>query len=294
MNYVLFHLGRSLPIHLLHCIKQIQFIDPDNKIFILTNLPNRININNVTTIDLQFLKVEDIGSYYINDALSTLWRTSVLRMFYLEEFLKQSNIQNVIHFDNDVVLYKDVTPYLPIFKQFNFLITSHFEKEYVFGFSYIKNAASLTEVNKTLLELVRRGEQRLFEEVDCTGSMPHEMRLLCHINELHNNTLIDLLPVVPSGPGSNNFDLFNVCFDPSSYGKHIGGSHEFSERNCNFVKTTTGLGTEKHHYIGRQLINNKIEVVMENKMPFIIDNNIKYPIINLHIHTKKLEDFICK
>lgn len=292
MNFVLFHIGDTLPGHIKYCVTQILNTNPNSKIYIITNLNIETQNKNVICVNTANLYAPDIGTYYINDTYSSLWRTSVLRLFYIEDFLRNTNIQDVIHFDNDVLLYRNLNKYIDIFKKFNFLITSHFEKEYVFGFSYIKNSNSLTEINKQLLSLVRRGETQLLKDIDCKGSMPHEMRLLCYINEVNNNSLIDQLPVTPFGPGSNNFNLFNACFDPSSYGKHLGGSHEHTQRNSNFVSTSEWTGTEKHHYVGRCIINDNLKVKFDNKLPTVIVKNISYDIINLHIHTKELQKWM--
>ena len=287
MNFVLFHMGNELPDHFKYCVRQIKYTNPNSNIHIITNL--NVSDDSVQIINTKDLSVPDIGDYFMGDTYELLWRTSILRLFYIQDFLSKSNIEDIIHFDNDIVLYKNLDEYKDRFSKFNFLITPRRETEYVFGFSYIKNANSLFNLNEHLLYLVRRGNKELEKML---GSFPHEMRLLNFINQKNNMKFIDHLPVVPSGPGSDNFDLFEICFDPATYGMHVGGSHMLGPHNPYYVPTPDWHGTEKHHYAGEQIASNKIKVIFEGKIPKIIYNNNVYEICNLHIHTKKLEDFI--
>tara|TARA_R110000751_G_scaffold297665_1_gene407314 strand:+ start:93 stop:959 length:867 start_codon:yes stop_codon:yes gene_type:complete len=284
----------GLPSHIKYCIKQIRYTNPDYKIYFLTNLniepPNdsKIKIVNINEFD-----APDVSGYFSHDIPEhvQLMQTAVLRVFYLEKFLEKYNVQDVIHFDNDIVLYTDLQKFEKTFKKFNFLITPHFETEYVFGFSYIKNSEALVEVNKNLLQLVNLPLNELQQKVN--HECPHEMRILRYINSSNDMKLIDHLPVVPSHEGSDNFELFNSIFDPSTYGKHVGGSHELIPKNKYYVPTENWNGTEKHHYAGKQIIEKSIEVNFTNKEPYVKCNDgKKYDIVNLHIHTKELDKFI--
>jgi len=303
MNVVLFHRGNylphrpdmsGLPGHIKYCIRQIRHTNPDYKIYFLTNLniespeDPKIKIINVNEFD-----APDISNYFSHDIPEhvQLWQTSILRVFYLEKFLETYNIEDVIHFDNDIVLYSDLKKFENKFKKFNFLITPHFETEYVFGFSYIKNYKALTKINKELLQLVNLPFSELQQKVN--HEVPHEMRMINYINNCNNMKLIDHLPVVPAGEGSDNFKLFNIIFDPSTYGKHVGGSHELGHHNKHYVPTENWNGTEGHHYAGKQIIKNNIKVDFENKQPYLkCSNGNVYDIANLHIHTKELDKFI--
>tara|TARA_R110002020_G_scaffold369940_1_gene581710 strand:- start:288 stop:1256 length:969 start_codon:yes stop_codon:yes gene_type:complete len=319
MNVVLFHLGTErdrqvhrIPMHIKYCIGQILHTNPELKIYFLTNLNigGPTGDDRVQMISTDQFTIPNISNYFKEekDVMNKLlFQTSLYRLFYLEKFLKKYNIEDVIHFDNDVLLYSNLQKYKDTFKQFNFLITSHFKEEYVFGFSYIKNYKALTIINQELAQLANLDRKKL--EALIGHHCPHEMRLIAYINKKYNNKLIDLLPGVPTEEGSYNFELFNACFDPSTYGKHVGGSHEFTPDNKEFVKTKKWKGTEAHHSVGKQLITNKVQIDFRNKAaeqllstssgvarrmsdPYITSEGKEYDVINLHIHTKKLEDFI--
>ena len=306
MNVVLFHLGTErdrmihrMPMHIKYCIRQIMHTNPEIKIYFLTNLKVEGSDTRVTMVDTNQFTIPNIDNYFKEekcDVNRQLFQTSAYRLFYLEKFLKKYNIENVIHFDNDVMLYSNLQKYKDIFAQFDFLITSHFKEEYVFGFSYIKSHKSLTTINQEVARLGNLSTKKLKALIH--HDTPHEMRLLSYINKKYNNKLIDLLSGVPTGEGSDNFELFNACFDPSTYGKHIAGSHEFGPHNKQFVKTTDWEGTEAHHIIGKEIIDGKLQIDFKNKGwrhvsdPYITHGNKEHELINLHIHTKRLEDFI--
>lgn len=266
MNFVLFHIGNDLPPHIKHCVQQIQKTNPNSHIYILTNLNIIINNPTITIIPTQKLIIPDIGNYYLHDPMGPLFRNAMLRLYYLEAFLHQYDIEDIIHFDNDVLIYENITTIADELKKHNFLITSFNPLNYVFGFSYIKNGASFAEINAKMLCLIVQGEKTLERLI---GSMPHEMRLMQYVNTDHQ---ITLLPVLPT---DKNFENFNYCFDPSSYGQYLGGA-----------------APEADKYIGSKIIENKIQVLFDNHKPYVILGEKKYNIFNLHVHNKQLENFL--
>jgi len=263
MNFVLFHVGSNLPNHFKYCVSKIWETNPNHNIHLITNI--NITIPNIKVININSLKIPNIGSYYINDP-NPLWRTAMLRIFYLQSYMERDNTTDVIHFDNDILIYENVDVIGSELRKNNFLISSADPLNYAFGFSYIKNAESLYKVTKALYDLVIQGEHRLEQQI---GSMPHEMRLLKYIN---NDMYIKVLPILPT---DIMFKDFNYCFDPSSYGQRFGGAQP-----------------EIDKYIGAKIISNELILGFENRKPIGILNNNKFKIFNLHMHNKKLEDFM--
>lgn len=270
MNFILFHKGKNFPKHVSFCINQIKKTNPNCSIYFITDNSGCVDDDKIKIINTSELAVPDIGNYYINDVFSDLWRNAALRLFYIEAVIEKYNLENIIHFDNDVLIYEELSTLKSVFERFNICITSHFEGQFVFGFSFIKNNNSLKLVNQHMLELLRLGEKELVKIIpDC---MPHEMRLLGYINSKLN--LIEPLPIFP---GSKNYSAFNMCFDPSSYGQFIGGR-----------------APEANHIIGKEIIDKKIQIGfnINDKKPRGIYNSTPFNICNLHIHSKQLEKFI--
>jgi hypothetical protein len=267
MNFVLFHIGENLPSHFPYCVQQIQKTNPTCPVYIITNLNIDINEPNIKIISTNSLNIPDIGNYYKYDPMGPLFRNAMLRIFYIESFMIKYNIEDVIHFDNDVLIYENILEIKEELEKENFYITPATTIDYIFGFSYIKNYQTLSKINIKLYNLIIQGEKNLEKII---GSMPHEMRLLNYVDQEEHN--INLLPILPS---DKNFNNFKYCFDPSSYGQYLGGRKP-----------------EYDKYIGKQIIENNIKIFIENKIPYVFMNNKKYKIFNLHIHNKKMKDFL--
>jgi hypothetical protein len=93
-----------------------------------------------------------------------------------------------------------------------------------------------------------------------------------------------MLPVLPFGEFSNNFEKFNSVFDPSSYGQHIDGTPD---------NNTPGWVAPKnlHRAIDPYLYSKEINIVFENKLPYIEYNDKLIKLNNLHIHSKQTYKF---
>lgn len=282
-NFVLFQKG-PLPLYINFCIKQIQKTQTNFNIYLLCD--RDINVTGVTTINLKSIEEESLISldYFIKDN-NPLWRTSFERFFYIKNFLNKEKINNVVHFDNDVLIYHDVFNILNILQSeiFNVGITPHRNNEVVCGFVFIKNSNSLNEICEKLFLYAEYNITQLEQLLD---SMPHEMRLLGEIKNTYSN-LITELPVSPLFPGNNLFNKFNCVFDPSTYGQYIAGTHG-----------SQGLDKKQIHlreptrFIDRH-IGNEFEPYFDSKTkkPVLNFNNNKINIFNLHIHSKQLEQY---
>ena len=268
MNFALFHIGSPLPEHVTHCVRQIQHTNPGKRIYLITD-PGQTVPNGVEYIDRTDLIVPDIGSYFLHHDHGVLFRNALLRIFYLESFMKKYNIEDVIHFDNDILIYYNIDIIAEQLSGHDMLMTAHNEKQYVFGFSYMRNHNSMTILCRELLRMTHMHDQLLWKTVD---DWPSEMRLLNYVNGMYGYKLVSLLPVLPY---DDTYSMYNFCFDPSSYGQYLGG-----------------LAPESHHYIGRVMIAGRLKVYLKDKLPYGMYNDKEYSIFNLHIWNKKLEDFI--
>jgi hypothetical protein len=86
-----------------------------------------------------------------------------------------------------------------------------------------------------------------------------------------------LLPSLPFGEQSQNFDQFNMLFDPASYGQFLGGTNNGHPQGY----------TEPAHFIGREIISKQIDVVFDKK-PFVVYEGKQIPLYNLHLHNKQI------
>jgi hypothetical protein len=277
-NFILFHKNSHLPDYLPVCIKQILHTQTDFNIFLLTD--NKIEKNkNIQMVDISKIKIEQLDAidFYQNDQ-DPLWKTSFERFFYINDFIVKNKLNNVVHFDNDVLIYLNVKNILPVLQKVisNVGITRHKNNEMVCGFMFIKYFNCLENICNELCNLAKLGIPALKNMFN--NDMPHEMRLLGHI--FHNTDLLTALPGTPFEP---LFSEFNCVFDPSTYGQYFGGTG-------NATKNTIHPNNVQR-IIDQHIVNKTLVPSFNRQQPFITYNMQNIPICNLHIHSKQLQDF---
>ena len=276
---ILYHTNTPIPNHLIDCIYKIRQFS-NIPIYLLTdkdiNIDNTVEIINICKFDsLNWLSKID---YFSNDNFKNLWQSSCYRVFYIQKLIEEKNLSNILHFDNDVLLYENPEKLIELmFNMDQFSITAHNDNEVVMGMTFIKNQYSLLLLLDYLKKELYKGFNYLHSTYD---GYPNEMQLISRSN------LYDKLPVLPTNISSERyskyFNIFNSVFDPSSYGQYLGGT--FSE------KTRGWFGT--HQEIGKWISLEKIKVFMEDKMPYLNYEGQKIKINNLHIHSKQTGLFL--
>lgn len=261
MIYFLVHIGK-LPAHLTVCVDQILKIDSCAKVYVCSNTdPCR---EDITFVHINDLQLPNLGNYLANDP-DPLWYTSLLRIFTINSFIQQTK-ESIIHFDNDVLIYE------PFDKIANALtdeiyITPHKNGEYTFGYSFIDSIDKFNILSQKIYETVVLGESNVKQVLGET----HEMRLLGYCG-------IDIVTDLPVHPTYGNINGY--IFDPSSYGQYIGGTP--AGHAPGFI--------DKQQIVGNIIDNNS--VIQFNGKPTILYKDTQYPIFNLHIHSKNLQQFI--
>jgi hypothetical protein len=123
-----------------------------------------------------------------------------------------------------------------------------------------------------------------------------------HLNDMENfshirreTNLIKNLPIFISNNEEDNdeirfvtenYEIFQIIFDAAAIGQYLGG---VDPKNCSgdttgFINETCIIKYNEYQFIWEEIEN--------IKKPFIIINNIKVPIYNLHIHCKNLKKFM--
>lgn len=265
--------------------------------YILDNIANLIKFQNtnITLItDLKFINkfqtlfpslnvinVEDLIPNYANDMLETInsfrngfWKLTTYRFNALQAYMEKYNITNIVHVENDVLVYKNLDEV--IFHDTNkILLTMDSEKRCIPGLMFITNHILL----KTCLQ---HFNPRL-NDMENWGLCFHYFK-----------AYVDTLPIFisdKSSPGremiTRNFDKYQAIFDAAAIGQYLGGidTNNSSENTIGFVNETCIFNYSTYKFIWKKNENNLV-------VPYIIINETEYPIINLHIHCKKLKKFI--
>lgn len=229
--------------------------------------------NKIHLIDVENLT--DTYNYYSNTPLNKLfrggfWPLASLRFFYLYEFMKSFNIRDVIHIENDVLLYYNCDE-----------IIDKFDKQYIYmPFDCLwRNIASIVyipchDILKQVLDNydMKEHDMNNFRTIQVKTGLIQNLPIFIyeHIN------LPDIAFV------SKNYNHFKFIFDAAAMGQYIGGVDPMNDaRNTvGFVNETCVIKYNNYEFYW--FIINGI------KKPFIKINEEMIPIFNLHIHCKDL------
>tara|TARA_R110000822_G_scaffold161129_2_gene301454 strand:- start:2014 stop:2886 length:873 start_codon:yes stop_codon:yes gene_type:complete len=198
------------------------------------------------------------------------WHRTAERIFYLREAINSYKLDNVFHFENDVMVYDSfdkIVNKLP-----NNIVSAipMSQTHSTFALTFIPTIDSIDFMCEYFLNLLHKGERHLqrkgYDHIS-------EMSLL---NMAMRNGRAEQLPILPSRDLSNSVDLI---FDPGSYGQFLGGTNNGHPRG--FIDPTHFIG----QYFGRT--EDRPEIPFDDGYPYFQGSKI----FNLHIHSKNLKDF---
>lgn len=191
------------------------------------------------------------------------WHKTCERIFYVAEYANQQKLERFIHTENDVLMYYDYETLINNIDN-NFYATIMSATQATFAIVNIPKYIYITNLCQFFLEMMKYGEQELLRQFNDHIS---EMSLL---RAAMNEGIIDTFDILP-------LENVKLVFDPGSYGQFLGGTNNFHEPGF----------TDDKHYIGQFIRNGQLRVEF-NDVPSV--NNV--PVFNLHIHSKKLENFV--
>jgi len=261
-----------------------------NNSFIITSNKNITEYSKIFPESAKFISVEDeimcteefkhvhslIEEFwpkrYIEDAF---WYVTFMRLIVLAIFIKNANVKNIIHSEADNLIFEtDFT------KVFNILASGEYgysnEAAYAAAPCMILFSDHIAGDNmlKNLTSLLKKGENVIKHHVGHFYNWIADMAFLDLIYRARKN--YKMLPCLPFGPYSENFSALNTVFDPISYGQFLGGTNNNYEVGY----------AEARHFVGNEIRNGTMEVIFDGR-PFIINNNQRIPLFNLHLHNKR-------
>ena len=202
------------------------------------------------------------------------WYLASLRFFYIYEFMKTYNIDNVIHLENDVLIYYNVDELINKVNN-NFL--------YIPFDSYQRNIPSIMYIpNKDIFKVIldnydfNKNDMENFASIKQTTNLVQNFPIF-----ITNKNLTNEQQFV-----SMNSNYFPFIFDAAAIGQYLGGVDpmNIAGDTKGFVNETCVIKYNNH--------NIWFEEISGSKKPFIEIDGLKVPIFNLHIHSKNLSKFV--
>ncbi|MEI6242401.1 MAG: hypothetical protein WCP39_03235 [Chlamydiota bacterium] len=294
-SIVFIHIGPEIPLYSKYALQQAHLFNPDCKIYFVCNAkatkPFEIP-SYITCISCESLKRSDEHKKFL--AKSTLdvsqrkgfWRAASERFFYLHELISQYNLQNVIHLENDVMLYVELKTILPTFEKLYPTLGGTFDHDLrcIPGIVYISNEKSLYKLIQYMAHHAKKGR--------------NDMDTLSFFQREVGRDSIQNLPIIMKEYVEDHLALnqdifaqhiqdFGSIFDAAALGQYLGG---IDPRN----------GESKPGFINETCIFRpsflKIEWIQDErgrKVPYAsYHDGKKFRINNLHIHSKNLSKFL--
>ena len=303
-SIIFVHIGPKIPDYLSIALQQARLFNKECPIYVIGNEGARKSCPFAFDETVQYISCESLiksqnhrkfstSSRLDKQAFEGFWTFTSERFFYLEELVQKYQLTDVFHLENDVMLYVDLTRFLPVFQQkYRHMLGATFDSDArgIPGFVYISDLAPLSQFTQLMADLARAGK--------------NDMEMLQEFKNRYHRVYIEHLPIVipqysvdyglkndlrqaAKQPDlfSQYFHEFGSVFDAAAIGQYLGGISPrngpmipgFINESCFFNPSRFLFGWEKD---------------LEGRwIPYLSYKNVKYPINNLHIHCKNLQPF---
>ncbi len=237
------------------------------------NFKNFIQYDKLILVDADKLDTSyfDKNSKLDKSFRNGFWNFASKRFFLMYEYIKNNNIIDIIHLENDVLLYTNMN--------YNFdekiYITMDSDNKCVPGIIYIPNHLLLSKLI----------EQYNFSQ--------HDMINLAGFY-YNNIDIVKTFPIIDDSIDkciyNENYKQFSGIFDGCAMGQYLGG---IDPRNRPCEKGVVGPGyINPTTFVKYNNYDFKWLIKKNGKFPFIEINKKLIPINNLHIHCKDLKKFM--
>ena len=294
VSIVLIHSGGRLPSYLFECIRQIRKwfygrvylglhqVGSSSVQCSFGRITLRIPVALFASVfNISVVKIDSLDGWYNNSlklsaslgVFGDLYTKAISRLFILQKLISDRNLHNVVHMENDVMLY--INPSACAWPRHGVFINPLSEKFGTWAFTYIAAPEDLEAVNVCHCQLLEHGVDALKARYS-----HHNVNEMLFAGELLRSKAVKALPTLPK-------DSIECLYDGSAYGQYAGGTHE----------APAGFA-ERGRYVGEALLDGKIDLAWRTddrnrRYPVCLDliNGTETRLANLHIHCKRLHDF---
>lgn len=210
------------------------------------------------------------------------WDNACKRFIYLYEVQKNNFIDEMLHFETDVVPYLDIDNML---KNFNNayqrkIVFSHHAPFQLSCCTIYCNAVEHFEIFcNAIIEYFKRGPG-WFEQQYPTQTILNETHFAYTFKKEYPST-VDLFPTIP---GDKHQEEFGFLIDPTAWGMWVDGLHRDPGKPF----------ATPNHTIGQMIIDGKYDVEWYDKKPYIytIGITLRNKLATLHFNSKMPEKWI--
>jgi hypothetical protein len=297
MNIILIHLGKKKIPYILYTIYHLLYFN-NKKIFLLVNkntfdyikkipIIKKINLVNVDEFEKSyehefFLKKTKLDKYWYY----SFWLKTSERFFYLENFAKNNKLRNIIHLENDNLVFYDLDKLKNKFKKiYKIGLTLLNNEQCIPGFIYFKNYKYTKIVSDHFFNFHKKFLQiKTFNDMEILADLKKK------------NKYVKLLPTISKDMAEmnmknidrdyyKNYEKLKFLFDAAAAGQKLDGLDPKIHKNKGtFINNKNIISPDKFEII--------IKKSTTINRPFIKFNNKLFPLINIHMHSKNTKYFI--
>jgi hypothetical protein len=297
------HLGAEVPRHLYIQIGQTRLLNPDAPIYLILSRGaaydkgelNRLGVLVVTKESIsvcdnhrRFLRRSKLNKRFWGG----FWMYTSERFFAMESFLRALALHDIVHMENDVMLYTRLDELRPAFLKCcpRIGVTMDSENRCTPGILFMKDVEALSAMNS----FIAGGPlQKRMSDMDAIGAYMRDSKPgVCSALPVVPPRYRELYPPVnakgEAGPSRWYYEAFadfGGVFDAAALGQYLGGVDKRNDAG-----DTRGFVNETAVYDPRNMgIHWKSSDGL--RLPFGSVGGAEFPIFNLHIHSKQLEEF---
>lgn len=231
-------------------------------------------------------------NHFSKKSLGGFWLYTSERFYAIESFLEACRLEDVVHLENDVMLFTKLEEHLAAFRSAcpAIGVTMDADTRCVPGIMYIRDLGALSRMNEFIIRNALR-------------TTKNDMRAIAAFMNGATPGDCSALPVLPAGyrmmyPLVNSegekgtrswfdeaFRIFGGVFDAAALGQYLGGiDAKISQGD------THGFISETAVYDPRNFnLHWKVESGL--RRPYGTVGGLEFPVFNLHIHSKNLTEF---
>ena len=288
MKVVLVNIG-VFQEYILYCIKQLQNYG-NNDITIITNsefFDKYIVLENTENIELVPSEELDDMNYHLFSGMSRDFRDGFAfytsqRLFLIYSYMKYYGIKDCVHIENDNMIYENldaIFPGSPV--SINVCAVFDSPKKVIASIIYIPSIYALEE----LLKQYNMG----LNDMENLGMRADAIEKLPIIPLIKDYTEPNYTIGIPYAQNFGRFGKKHI-FDGAAIGQYFGGidPRNTTEKNTRgFINETCVVKFNNFNFTWLDSDEDGLY------RPYLIVNGDEYPIVNLHIHSKKLSEFYC-
>ena len=260
-------------------IKQLK-LQGNNDIVLLMEKKNFQYINKDLDIDL--IDINEYKSEYIQEFKKKLnldttfrdgfWYNCSLRFVYIYEYMRQNNITDIIHIENDNMIYENLDN-----------LKDKFDKNKMyFAFD------TFYPYHRAIPSIIYIPNHEIFKIILDNYDMNHND--MENLGKYINSSITEPFPIIfienEKHFFNKNFIQFNCIFDANAIGQYLYGVDKRNDPNdtTGFINEACVIKFNNYNFYWKK----------DNNLwnPYIEKNNNFYKILNIHVHSKFLNKFL--